>query len=132
MGRAAHRPTTMGCFQPGTRRGTLDTTMGSRNTVPAGVCCFRDLASCADNARGPALGAGQSMCAAGPEPALRKAWAAGRAVEDVTDGAIGAAPHLLQPKLLHPRLVRRDGRALPHGGHMLGFGTCVCARPCNA
>jgi len=28
----------MGCFQPGTRRGTLDTTIGSRNTVPARAC----------------------------------------------------------------------------------------------
>ena len=31
---AAHLPTTMGFFQPGTRRGTLSTTMGSLKTVP--------------------------------------------------------------------------------------------------
>ena len=30
----SHLPTTMGFFQPGTRRGTLSTTMGSLKTVP--------------------------------------------------------------------------------------------------
>src|SRR5690606_33875699 len=34
------------------------------------------------------------------------------AAEDVADRAVGALPHLLEPELLHPRLVRRDGRAL--------------------
>ncbi len=34
------------------------------------------------------------------------------AVEDVADGAVRAAPHLLQPELRDPRLVRRDRRAL--------------------
>ncbi len=33
-GRGAHLPTTMGLVQPGTMRGTLLMTMGSRNTVP--------------------------------------------------------------------------------------------------
>ena len=33
-GRAAHLPTTMGLVQPGTRRGMLEITIGSRNTVP--------------------------------------------------------------------------------------------------
>ena len=32
--RLSHLPTTMGFFQPGTRRGMLSITMGSRNTVP--------------------------------------------------------------------------------------------------
>ena len=30
----AHLPTTMGLFQPGTRRGMFSTTIGSLNTVP--------------------------------------------------------------------------------------------------
>ena len=34
LGRLPHLPTTMGFFQPGTTRGMLRTTMGSRNTVP--------------------------------------------------------------------------------------------------
>src|SRR5262249_22672546 len=34
------------------------------------------------------------------------------ATKDVTDGAVGRPPHLLQPELDHPGLVRGDGRAL--------------------
>src|SRR4029077_10138041 len=33
------------------------------------------------------------------------------AAEDVADGAVRRLPHLLQGKLLHPRLVRGDGGA---------------------
>lgn len=35
-----------------------------------------------------------------------------RASQDVTDGAVGRPPHLLQLELLHALLVRRDGGAL--------------------
>src|SRR5690606_3873705 len=38
--------------------------------------------------------------------------AAHHAAEDLPDGAVRAAPHLLQPELLHPGLVRGDGGAL--------------------
>jgi hypothetical protein len=41
-----------------------------------------------------------------------------RAVEDVADRAVRRPPHLLQPELLDPRLVRRDGGAL-HGHAVL-------------
>lgn len=33
-------------------------------------------------------------------------------VEDISDGAIGGLPHLLQVEFLHPRFIRCDGRAL--------------------
>ena len=35
-----------------------------------------------------------------------------RAPQDVTDGAVGRAPHLLELELLHPVLVWRDGGTL--------------------
>ncbi len=35
-----------------------------------------------------------------------------RATDDIADGAVRRLPHLLQVKLLHPRLVRGDGGAL--------------------
>lgn len=34
-----------------------------------------------------------------------------RAAQDVTDGAVGRAPHLLELELLHAVLIRRDGGA---------------------
>ena len=34
-----HLPTTIGLVQPGTRRGMLEITMGSRNTVPFRIWC---------------------------------------------------------------------------------------------
>ena len=35
-----------------------------------------------------------------------------RAADDIADGAVRRLPHLFQAKLLHPPLVRGDGRAL--------------------
>lgn len=46
-----------------------------------------------------------------------------RAVEDVTDGAIRALPHLLQVEFFHAGFIRRDGRALDADVVFLnGFG----------
>ena len=39
------------------------------------------------------------------------------AAQDVADGAVGRTVHLLEAELLHPRLVRRDGRALHADAH---------------
>ncbi len=41
------------------------------------------------------------------------------AAEDVADRAVGRDPHLLEAELLHPRLVRRDRRALDAGTVLL-------------
>jgi len=54
-----------------------------------------------------------------PERARCQFRLAGRAVEDVADGPVRAAPHLLQVELLHARLVRRNGGALPRPGRVM-------------
>lgn len=51
-----------------------------------------------------------------------------RAPEDVTDGPVGWAPHLLELELLHTFLVWRDGGALD--AHIVTVD-CLCCLNCH-
>ena len=52
-----------------------------------------------------------------------------RSVQNGADGAVGALPHLMELILLHPLLVRRDGRALDADAQALDGLACLHRDP---